>query len=134
MSVSTFRFLRITVATLAALVVLVVTARLAVGLATTETRGTVPLERLARTGSALERVVAQAVADSLAAKPYLPPDWTWYARRERSADGDTILFRIYRAKDANLLGRMLRPDPDIAGGAIYVISTGELSGPGIGVR
>lgn len=41
MSVSTLRFLRITIATLAGLVVLLVIARFAVNLATAETRGTV---------------------------------------------------------------------------------------------
>lgn len=98
-----------------------------------ETRGTVPLETLARRGTALERSLATAVADTLAANPSLPP-WKWYARRERSADGDTIRFRIYRARDSNLLGQVLRPEPIVAGGAVYVVSTGKLRGPGIGVR
>lgn len=60
--------------------------------------------------------------------------WGEVAGRERSANGDTIRFRIYRAKDATVLGQMLRPEPIIAGGAVYVISEREMRGPGIGVR
>lgn len=98
-----------------------------------ETRGTVPLERLAHRGSGLERALAKSVADSLAAGRYTRGK-AWYARRERSANGDTIRFRIYRAQDARLPGQILRPRPWIAGGAVYVISTGTLRGPGIGIR
>jgi hypothetical protein len=127
------RFFRRLVVTVVGLLALLVAARLALGYAHAETHGTVPLERLAHQGTELERSLARMVADSLAAQPRLPP-WKWYARRERSADGDTIRFRIYRAKDANLLGRMLRPEPVIAGGAVYVISKRELRGPGIGIR
>lgn len=98
-----------------------------------ETRGTVALERLARRGSPLERSLARSIADSLEVGPY-PADWRWHARRERSADGDTIRFYIYRKQDATLIARVLRPIPHIAGGASYVISERELRGPGIGIR
>ncbi len=98
-----------------------------------EAHGTVPVERLAMRGSELEKSVTRAVIDSLAVGPY-PPGWDWYARRDVSANGDTIRFRIYRAKDARLLGRMLRPRPILAGGATYVISQRRLRGPAIGVR
>ncbi|MBW3571001.1 MAG: hypothetical protein KY467_07835 [Gemmatimonadetes bacterium] len=112
-------------------------ALLALGAATrnyvrAETRGTVPVERLARRGSDLERQVARAVADSLATGRYTRGQ-EWYARRERSANGDTIRFRIYRAEDARLPGRILRPDPWVIGGAVYVISERKLVGPAIGV-
>jgi hypothetical protein len=102
--------------------------------ATAETRGTVPLERLTERGTPLERAAAREVADVLRAEPQLPSSWKWYATRTRSADGDTISFRIYRAKDARFPRRMLLPEPVIAGGARYVISTGTWWGPGIGVR
>ncbi len=127
------QYLRMLVATVAGLLAVLVVSLLVSNYIHAETQGTVPLEKLAHRGTALERSVARSVADSLAAQPNLPP-WMWYARRERSADGDTIRFRIYRAKDANVLGRMLRPQPVIAGGAVYVVSTRELHGPGIGVR
>jgi hypothetical protein len=98
-----------------------------------EAHGTVPVERLAVRGSELEKSVTRAVIDSLTVGPY-PPEWDWYARREVSTNGDTIRFRIYRAKDARLLGRVLRPKPIYAGGATYVVSRRRLRGPAIGVR
>lgn len=97
------------------------------------TRGTEPLERLARRGSERERSVTRAVADSLKTQPY-PPSWKWYAGRTLSANGDTIRFRIFRAQDARLAGRLLRPDPHISGGARYVISERRFVALGIGVR
>jgi hypothetical protein len=127
------KVLKVLLITVAVLLAFLVSAVLMLNYANAETRGTVPLERLARRGTDLERSLARAVADSLAARPRLPTR-NWYARRERSADGDTIRFRIYRAKDSTILGQMLRPKPVIAGGAVYVVSKGELRGPGIGVR
>jgi hypothetical protein len=125
--------LKVLLVTLAVLLAFLISAALMLNYANAETRGTVPLERLARRGTNLERSLARAVADSLAAQPRLPTR-NWYARRERSADGDTIRFRIYRARDATILGQMLRPEPVIAGAAVYVISERELRGPGIGIR
>ena len=97
------------------------------------TRGTVPLEVLARRGSRLEREVALAVADSLKTGPQ-PGAWKWYAARTTSANGDTIRFRIYRARDARLPGRLVRPDPHITGGARYIVSERRFERLGIGVR
>lgn len=128
------RVLLALIATVGLLLAVFVVGTLAHAYATAETRGTVPLERLAERGSPLERAVAREVADSLRAQPLLPSSWKWYADRRRSADGDTIIFRIYRARDARIPGRMLRQNPHIAGGARYAISTGTLWGPGIGVR
>ena len=125
--------LKVLLVTAAMLLALPVIAGLTRNYARAETRGTVPLETLARRGTGLERSLAKAVADSLAARPSLPTR-EWYARRERSANGDTIRFRIYRAKDPSILGRLLRPEPVIAGGAVYVIPARELRGPGIGIR
>jgi hypothetical protein len=98
-----------------------------------ETRGTVPIERLARQGSALERAVSQAVADSLDAGRYTRGR-KWYARRTTSADGDTILFRIFRAQDARFPVMLIRPEPWVGGGARYIIPERRLEGPGIGIR
>ncbi|HEX6911469.1 MAG TPA: hypothetical protein VF142_13780 [Longimicrobium sp.] len=98
-----------------------------------EARGAVPLERLARRGSALERHVARMVADTLAAGPYTK-DVRWSARREVSADGDTIRVWVYRREDAGTLGRMLRPEPWMVGGPYRVVSEGRLHKPGIAVR
>jgi hypothetical protein len=97
-----------------------------------DARGTVPVEWLARRGSGVEREASRAVARSLAAGRYSRGQ-AWYARRERSADGDTIQFRFYRAQDARLPGRILRPDPWIVGGAAYVIPERKVIGPAIGV-
>jgi hypothetical protein len=98
-----------------------------------ETRGTVPIERLARQGSALERAVTRDVADLLDAGRYTRGR-KWYARRTTSADGDTILFRIFRAQDARLPVRLIRPEPWVGGGARYVISERRFEGLGIGIR
>jgi hypothetical protein len=125
--------LKVLLATVTVLLVLSLAAVSMLNYAHAETRGTVPLESLARRGTGLERSLARAVADSLAARPSLPAG-KWYARRERSANGDTIRFRIYRARDATLLGQMLRPTPVIAGGAVYLVSEKRLRGPGIGIR
>lgn len=127
------KHLRMLLLTLTSAVVLFVAFALGRNYVRAETRGTVPLERLAHRGSELERSLARIIADSLPGQPY-PRSWRWYARRERSANGDTIRFYIYRAQDATLIARMLRPIPHIAGGATYVISERELRGPGIGIR
>jgi hypothetical protein len=98
-----------------------------------ETRGTVPLQRLAHRGGDLDRSIARALADSLKAGPY-PREWDWCVRRERSANGDSIRFRIYRAQDARFFSRMLRPEPHIAGGAVYLVRERRFARIGIGVR
>lgn len=86
-----------------------------------ETRGAVPLEMLAQRGSPIERSATGELAGILAAGPY-PRDWTWAARRERSANGDTIRFAVYREKDTRFYRRMVQPEPVVAGGGVYVVS------------
>jgi len=98
-----------------------------------ETRGTVPIERLARRGSALERAVSAAVADSVRQGRYTRGQ-EWYGARATSANGDTIRFRIYPAEDARLGGRLLRPEAHIVGGAHYIIPERRLVMHGTGVR
>jgi hypothetical protein len=98
-----------------------------------ETRGTMPIERLARQGSELERAVTLAMADSLKTQRF-PPSWKWYAARTISAGGDPISFRIYRAQDARLLAKLLRPEPHIGGGGWYIVSERRFVALGIGIR
>lgn len=98
-----------------------------------ETRRTVPIERLARQGSALERAVSRAVADSLDAGRYTRGG-KWYARRTTSADRDTILFRIFRAQDARLPVMLIRPEPWVGGGALYLVPERRFVAFGIGIR
>lgn len=127
------RILRRLLAGAALAVALLLGAAATLNLVHAETWGTAPLERLARRGPALERAVAGAVADSLAARPYTR-EWKWYGRYERSADGDTLLLRLYRAQDARLTGRMIRPEPHINGGAKYIVSQRRFKSIAIGVE
>ncbi|HYR06178.1 MAG TPA: hypothetical protein VEQ60_00320 [Longimicrobium sp.] len=114
-------------------IVLFVAAGLARNYVQAETRGTVPLQRLAHRGSGLDRSIARALTDSLKTRPF-PREWDWYVRRERSANGDSIRFRIYRGQDARVLGRMFTPDPHIAGGAVYLVRERRFASIGIGIR
>lgn len=114
-------------------IVLLVAAGLTRNYVRAETRGTVPLHRLAHRGSDHDRSIARALADSLKAQPY-PREWEWHVRRERSANGDSIRFRIYRAQDARVWGRMLTPDPHISGGAVYLVRERRFASIGIGIR
>ncbi|HEU4880684.1 MAG TPA: hypothetical protein VFT45_00525 [Longimicrobium sp.] len=98
-----------------------------------ETRGTMPIERLARQGSALERAVTRARADSLSTGRYTRGT-KWYAARTTSTNGDTIHFRIYRAQDARFPGRLVLPEPYVAGGGRYIVSGRRFEQLGIGIR
>jgi hypothetical protein len=92
------------------------------------TRGTEPLERLARRGR-----VTRAMADSLKTQPY-PGSWKWYAARTASANGDTIRFRIFRAQDVRFPAMLLLSDPHVSGGGRYIVSERRFVALGIGVR
>ena len=120
-----------------ALIVVVLGWLLAVGFTRNylraETRGTMPIERLARQGSALERAVTRARADSLSTGRYTR-GIKWYAKRTTSANGDTIHFRVFRAQDARLLARPFLPEPHVGGGGWYIVSERRFEGLGIGVR
>jgi hypothetical protein len=98
-----------------------------------ETRGTMPIERLARRGNALERAVTRARADSLNTGRYTR-GIEWYASRATSADGDTIRFRVFRAQDARFPAMLLLPEPYVAGGGWYIVSEQRFERLGIGVR
>jgi hypothetical protein len=98
-----------------------------------ETRGTVPIERLARQGSELERAVTRARADSLQANRYTR-GIEWYASRTTSANGDTIRFRIFRAQDARFPAMLLLTEPHVSGGGWYIVSERRFGQLGVGVR
>lgn len=128
------RTLRLLAASLAVIGAVVVAGTLTTNYLGANAAGAVPLERLARRGTANERVAARMVADSLAAGDRYTAATRWSARREVSPSGDTIRFWLYRSRDASVVGRMLRPRPRVGGFADYVVSERRLYGPAIGVH
>jgi hypothetical protein len=126
----------LTAVALAAFVVLgsAATAQLTYNSFIAETRGTVPLERLAQQGTPLERRVTRALADSLRRPEYFFSDGRWHVARSRSPDGDTIHFRVFRSRDARLPGRALAPDPYVSGAPRYIVSEGRFESIEIGIR
>src|SRR4051794_14029604 len=99
-----------------------------------ETHGARPLAELVARGSPAERAAAVAVRNSLAASQArgVYPPWEWAAVRTISANGDTIIFRIYRRKDTRIYS--LVTTPWITGGARYWVSGHRLLNAGVGVR